>query len=61
MSKVILQPTANNVAHEHYINTILNPVPIAIIKNMLIQKRIAEYCRNILADMFSCGSYERRK
>lgn len=32
MSKIILQPTANKVAYEHYVNTILNPVPIAIIK-----------------------------
>lgn len=33
MSKIILQPTANKVAYEHYMNTILNPVSINVIKN----------------------------
>lgn len=33
MSKIILQPVANKVAYEHYVNTLLNPVSINVIKN----------------------------
>ena len=35
MNKIILQPTSNKDAYEHYVNTILNPVPVEVLKKYI--------------------------
>ena len=50
MGKIILQPMASKVAYEHYVNTILNPVPIDIIK-----KHVDESIYNQVREQYPDG------
>ena len=47
MSNIILQPSSNKDAREHYVDTIQNPVSLKSIENFLDAKT-----KNHLNDMF---------